>query len=183
MESSRKFREPCFLLVASTAVHRWSNPLPRLLLLSGTGNVIPKTIVHLYNLSRKALTSGNPKDFEAALAVQDIVSQADWIIVKAVSTLLSSPLSCISTILPSTFSPTRLNLSRPQTDSVSLSLSPSALCQGIAGTKYALTKFFSSGGLDLGGYVRSPLPQVTEATKKMVDEGMLESIALENSLP
>jgi hypothetical protein len=56
---------------------------PPLFLLS-SGNVIPKTIVKLYQLSRKALESGNPKDMEEALKLQDIVSQADWIIVKSV---------------------------------------------------------------------------------------------------
>lgn len=48
------------------------------------GNVIPKTIVKLYSLSRKALTSGSTADMKEALELQDIVSQADWIIVKAV---------------------------------------------------------------------------------------------------
>lgn len=90
------------------------------LFFSGTGNVIPKTIVHLYNLSRKALTSGNPKDLEAALAVQDIVSQADWIIVKAVGpiSLFLSP-----SISPPPTSPTKAGLPPPLP--LSLSSSPS----------------------------------------------------------
>lgn len=40
-----------------------------------------------------------------------------------------------------------------------------------------------SGVQDLGGIVRSPLPQVTEGTKKMVEEGLKEAMEYENSLP
>jgi hypothetical protein len=109
--------------------------------LSGTGNVIPKTMVLLYNLAVKAIASGNPQDFDEALKVQDIVSDADWCIVKA----------------------------------------------GISGTKYALDKFYpadeSKGETPLGGFVRNPLPQVSAATKKMVDEGLKAAVEFENSLP
>ena len=111
--------------------------------ITGTGNVIPKTIVHLFNLATKALSpQGTHADLVEAQKVQDLVAQADWVIVKA----------------------------------------------GIAGTKYALTKFSDSSaggvkGLDLGGRVRSPLPQVDEKTKKVVDEGMKEAVEFENSLP
>jgi dihydrodipicolinate synthase/N-acetylneuraminate lyase len=101
-----------------------------------SGNVIPKTMVKLYELTKKAIESGTPADWDAALEVQDIVSEADWVIVKA----------------------------------------------GISGTKYALDTFCSEGGVKLGGLVRSPLPQTSEATKKLIDEGMKESIAYERSL-
>lgn len=51
--------------------------------ITGTGNVIPKTIVKLYKTAVAALASGNPQDLQEALKIQDIVSNADWCIVKA----------------------------------------------------------------------------------------------------
>ncbi|KAL8279754.1 hypothetical protein RQP46_007849 [Phenoliferia psychrophenolica] len=51
--------------------------------ITGTGNVIPKTIVKLYKSATAALRSGNPADLQEALKIQDIVSTADWCIVKA----------------------------------------------------------------------------------------------------
>lgn len=90
----------------------------------------------LYSLTKKAIETGSPADWAAALEVQDIVSEADWVIVKA----------------------------------------------GINGTKYALDQYCSEGGVKLGGYVRSPLPQANDATKKLVDEGMKEALAYEASL-
>lgn len=50
---------------------------------------------------------------------------------------------------------------------------------GIGGTKYALDHFIQAG---LGGVPRKPLPLADKACKAMVDEGMIESIAYENSL-
>jgi F420-0:gamma-glutamyl ligase-like protein len=56
--------------------------------------------------------------------------------------------------------------------------------QGISGTKYALDHYSSegSGVKSLGGVVRSPLPQVTDAIKKMIDEDLKEAVDYENSL-
>ncbi|KAM0756083.1 dihydrodipicolinate synthase [Meredithblackwellia eburnea MCA 4105] len=51
--------------------------------ITGTGNIIPKTIVKLYNTSVKAIASGDAKDWAEALKLQDIVSSADWTVVKA----------------------------------------------------------------------------------------------------
>ena len=57
---------------------------------TGTGNIIPKTIVKLYATSVAALKTGDPKLMQEALKLQDIVSAADWCIIK-VSPFLSSP--------------------------------------------------------------------------------------------
>ncbi|CDZ98673.1 DapA-like [Phaffia rhodozyma] len=108
--------------------------------ITGTGNIIPKTIAKLYQLSTKALSSGKVEDLRAAQELQDLVSQADWIIVKA----------------------------------------------GIPGTKYALDQFATDPtgkNLKLGGAVRSPLTQVSDATRKLINEGMRESVEYEKSLP
>ncbi|KAK4699291.1 4-hydroxy-2-oxoglutarate aldolase, partial [Phenoliferia sp. Uapishka_3] len=51
--------------------------------ITGTGNCIPKTIVKLYKTATAALASGDPKLMQEALKLQDIVSTADWCIVKA----------------------------------------------------------------------------------------------------
>jgi hypothetical protein len=40
--------------------------------ITGTGNVIPKSIVKLYNLSTKAIETGDPKLFKEALELQQI---------------------------------------------------------------------------------------------------------------
>lgn len=58
------------------------------------------------------------------------------------------------------------------------------LLKGISGTKYALDRYCSEGSpvKALGGLVRSPLPQVTDDIKKMVDEGLVEALAYENAL-
>jgi len=101
--------------------------------ITGTGNVIPKTIVKLYNLSAKFAETGDLEAFKEAQKLQQIVSRADWCIIKA----------------------------------------------GIGGTKYALDAHVEKG---LGGYTRSPVPAADDAVKKMVDEGMQESLAIERSL-
>ncbi|KAF8877404.1 dihydrodipicolinate synthase [Mucidula mucida] len=51
--------------------------------ITGTGNVIPKTIVALYKASVHALKTGGVAEMNKALELQDIVSEADWAIVKA----------------------------------------------------------------------------------------------------
>jgi len=51
--------------------------------ITGTGNVIPKTIVKLYKTATAALETGDKKLMAEALKIQDIVSDADWCIVKA----------------------------------------------------------------------------------------------------
>ncbi|KAI5475036.1 hypothetical protein MNV49_002094 [Pseudohyphozyma bogoriensis] len=51
--------------------------------ITGTGNVIPKTMIKLYNTAVSALASGSPKELAEAQKIQDIVSNADWAIVKA----------------------------------------------------------------------------------------------------
>jgi len=51
--------------------------------ITGTANVIPKTIVKLYETSIAALASGDPKKMEEARKLQDLISETDWIIVKA----------------------------------------------------------------------------------------------------
>ncbi|KAK7000702.1 putative dihydrodipicolinate synthase [Favolaschia claudopus] len=51
--------------------------------ITGTGNVIPKTIVKLYDTAVSALATGNAEQLEAARELQDLVAEADWAIVKA----------------------------------------------------------------------------------------------------
>ncbi|KAJ6625815.1 dihydrodipicolinate synthase [Mycena sp. CBHHK59/15] len=51
--------------------------------ITGTGNIIPKTIVKLYDTAVSALSTGNADDLQAARALQDLVAEADWAIVKA----------------------------------------------------------------------------------------------------
>ncbi|KAF7376464.1 putative dihydrodipicolinate synthase [Mycena sanguinolenta] len=51
--------------------------------ITGTGNVIPKTIVKLYDTAVSALATGNGEQLEAARELQDLVAEADWAIVKA----------------------------------------------------------------------------------------------------
>ncbi|KAJ7646977.1 dihydrodipicolinate synthase [Roridomyces roridus] len=49
--------------------------------ITGTGNVLPKTIVKLYDVATAALTAG--ASLEEARELQDIVAESDWAIVKA----------------------------------------------------------------------------------------------------
>ncbi|KAJ7077304.1 putative dihydrodipicolinate synthase [Mycena belliarum] len=51
--------------------------------ITGTGNIIPKTIVKLYDTAVSALATGNAEQLEAARKLQDIVAEADWAVVKA----------------------------------------------------------------------------------------------------
>ncbi|KAJ6594263.1 dihydrodipicolinate synthetase family protein [Mycena capillaripes] len=51
--------------------------------ITGSGNVIPKTIVKLYDTAVSALATGNAEQLEAARELQDLVAEADWAIVKA----------------------------------------------------------------------------------------------------
>ncbi|KAF7315773.1 Dihydrodipicolinate synthase [Mycena indigotica] len=51
--------------------------------ITGTGNVIPKTIVKLYDTAILALASNDMALLEEARALQDLVAEADWAIVKA----------------------------------------------------------------------------------------------------
>ncbi|KAJ7693330.1 dihydrodipicolinate synthetase family protein [Mycena rosella] len=51
--------------------------------ITGTGNIIPKTIVKLYDTAVSALTTGNAEQLEAARELQDLVADADWAVVKA----------------------------------------------------------------------------------------------------
>ncbi|KAF8199775.1 putative dihydrodipicolinate synthase [Mycena galopus ATCC 62051] len=51
--------------------------------ITGTGNIIPKTIVKLYDTATLALTTGNMEKLEEARELQDLVAEADWAVVKA----------------------------------------------------------------------------------------------------
>ncbi|TFL04977.1 putative dihydrodipicolinate synthase [Pterulicium gracile] len=51
--------------------------------ITGTGNIIPKTIVKLYDVAEEALRTGSLEKLREAQALQEIVSLADWAIVKA----------------------------------------------------------------------------------------------------
>ena len=51
--------------------------------ITGTGNVIPKTIVKLYNTAVEAIKTCDPKLFAQAQELQVLVAEADWCIVKA----------------------------------------------------------------------------------------------------
>ncbi|KAK9459239.1 uncharacterized protein V1516DRAFT_708390 [Lipomyces oligophaga] len=50
---------------------------------------------------------------------------------------------------------------------------------GISGTKYALNQYIQP---KLGGVTRTPLPPVTEESKRMVDECLAEAFSIEKSL-
>ncbi|KAJ7130827.1 putative dihydrodipicolinate synthase [Mycena crocata] len=50
--------------------------------ITGTGNIIPKTIVKLYDTTMSALATGSAEQMEAARALQDLVAEADWAVVK-----------------------------------------------------------------------------------------------------
>ena len=118
--------------------------------------MIPKTIVKLYATATAALKSGNPKDLQEALKIQDIVSTADWCIIKAgASSALRKRVGESSVLIPRGV-------------------------VGIAGTKYALDAYVENG---LGGFVRKPLPEADAACKAMVDKGIKAALAYENSLP
>lgn len=109
----------------------------------------------LYNTSIAALASGDSKQMAEAVALQNI------------GTFGMSMMCLISLSLR---------------DSHFLTVSNADWCivkAGIGGTKYALDHFIQAG---LGGVPRKPLPLADEACKAMVDAGMIESIALENSL-
>ncbi|KAF7321887.1 Dihydrodipicolinate synthase [Mycena kentingensis (nom. inval.)] len=51
--------------------------------ITGTGNVIPKTIVKLYDTAALALATNDGALLEEARILQDLVTEADWAIVKA----------------------------------------------------------------------------------------------------
>ncbi|KAJ7772738.1 dihydrodipicolinate synthase [Mycena maculata] len=51
--------------------------------ITGTGNIIPKTIVKLYDTAVSALATGNAEQLQAARELQDLVAEADWAIVKS----------------------------------------------------------------------------------------------------
>jgi dihydrodipicolinate synthase/N-acetylneuraminate lyase len=51
--------------------------------ITGTGNIIPKTIVKLYDTAIAALASGSPAQLQEAQKLQDLVAEADWAVVKA----------------------------------------------------------------------------------------------------
>ncbi len=49
----------------------------------GSGNIIPRTIVHLYNLAREAVAEKNWEKLQQAQELQAVVSHADWVMFKA----------------------------------------------------------------------------------------------------
>ncbi|KAJ6498947.1 dihydrodipicolinate synthase [Mycena sanguinolenta] len=51
--------------------------------ITGTGNIIPKTIVKLYDTAVSALATGSGEQLEVARELQDLVAEADWAVVKA----------------------------------------------------------------------------------------------------
>lgn len=51
--------------------------------ITGTGNIIPKTIVKLYDTAIEALKTGDPKTMAQAQELQVLVAEADWCIIKA----------------------------------------------------------------------------------------------------
>lgn len=51
--------------------------------LAGAGNIIPKTIVKLYNAAEKAIATGDREAQAEALDLHRRVAAADWIVVKA----------------------------------------------------------------------------------------------------
>lgn len=117
------------------------------------GNVIPKTIVKLYDTAVAALESGDPALFKEAQKIQDIVSEADWIIVKVSLHHIKDPSFVADSLLV------------PQA--------------GIGGTKYALDVYIQQG---LGGNPRKPLPPADDAIKSMIDKD-LKRASMSLSLP
>ena len=51
--------------------------------ITGTGNLIPKTIVKLYDTAVEALRTGDAQQMATALDLHRRVAAADWLIVKA----------------------------------------------------------------------------------------------------
>ncbi|KAJ7497625.1 dihydrodipicolinate synthase [Mycena latifolia] len=51
--------------------------------ITGTGNIIPKTIVALYDAATAFLAAGGPAELARAQELQDLVAEADWAVVKA----------------------------------------------------------------------------------------------------
>ena len=51
--------------------------------ITGTGNLIPKTIVKLYDTAVEALKTGDAQQMATALDLHRRVAAADWLIVKA----------------------------------------------------------------------------------------------------
>ncbi|KAJ9125496.1 hypothetical protein QFC22_000457 [Naganishia vaughanmartiniae] len=51
--------------------------------ITGTGNIIPKTMVKLYNVGKKAIDTGDREAETEALELHRRVAAADWIVVKA----------------------------------------------------------------------------------------------------
>ncbi|KAK4058406.1 hypothetical protein OIO90_000564 [Microbotryomycetes sp. JL221] len=50
--------------------------------ITGTGNIIPKTIVKLWKISNEALETGDVEKLREAQALQDLCSDADWVTIK-----------------------------------------------------------------------------------------------------
>lgn len=115
--------------------------------ITGTGNVIPKTIVKLYNTATEALTTGDAEKMKEAQRLQFIVTNADWCIIK----VRSIPGSLLE----------------------GTKLIPACSQAGIGGTKYALDHFYPS--LAVGGAPRRPLPPADEAVRAAVEKGMKEA--------
>lgn len=51
--------------------------------IAGSGNIIPRTLVHLYNLTKQAIDEKDWTKLQQAQEVQKIVSHADWVLFKA----------------------------------------------------------------------------------------------------
>lgn len=51
--------------------------------IAGSGNIIPRTLVHLYKLTREAIQEKNWDKLEQAQKLQELVSHADWVLFKA----------------------------------------------------------------------------------------------------
>ena len=51
--------------------------------IAGSGNIIPRTLVHLYNLTTQAVQSKDWDKLQQAQKLQEIVSRADWVLFKA----------------------------------------------------------------------------------------------------
>ncbi|KAG8938137.1 hypothetical protein FRC03_007624 [Tulasnella sp. 419] len=51
--------------------------------ITGTANIVPKTIVKLYDTCMEYLQTNDPAKLQEALALQDMVAEADWTIIKA----------------------------------------------------------------------------------------------------
>lgn len=51
--------------------------------IAGSGNIIPRTLVHLYNLATEAVEEKSWEKLEQAQKLQQLVSHADWVLFKA----------------------------------------------------------------------------------------------------